>query len=118
MRGMQDRVVLVTGAASGIGKATVTRLTVEGAVAIGVDVVGPNPVDVRDEDAVAALVDGVVAEHGRLDGVVTAAGVAGGGPAHLVDQVEWERVVGVNLTGTFLVAKHVARVMLDQERRG
>jgi NAD(P)-dependent dehydrogenase (short-subunit alcohol dehydrogenase family) len=115
---MHDRVVLVTGAASGIGKATVTRLTVEGAVAIGVDVVGPNPVDVRDEDAVAALVDGVVTEHGRLDGVVTAAGVAGGGPVHLVDQVEWERVVGVNLTGTFLVAKHVARVMLDQERRG
>ena len=118
MRGMDGRVVLVTGAASGIGKATVTRLTVEGAIAVGVDVVGPSPVDVRDEDAIASLVDGVVAEHGRLDGVVTAAGVAGGGPVHLVEQVEWERVVGVNLTGTFLVTKHVARVMLEQDRRG
>ena len=117
MRGMDGRVVLVTGAASGIGTATVTRLTVEGAVAVGIDVVGASPVDVRDEDAVAALVDSVVAEHGRIDGVVTAAGVAGGGPVHLVDQTEWERVVGVNLTGTFLVTKHVARVMLEQERR-
>ncbi|MEY2456990.1 MAG: hypothetical protein QOK06_2084 [Acidimicrobiaceae bacterium] len=115
---MDGRVVLVTGAASGIGQATVARLTEEGAVAIGADLVGERPVDVRDEAAVSALVDAIVAEHGRIDGVVTAAGVAGGGPVHLVDQAEWERVVGVNLTGTFLVAKHVARVMLDQEQRG
>jgi NAD(P)-dependent dehydrogenase (short-subunit alcohol dehydrogenase family) len=115
---MDGRVVLVTGAASGIGQATVARLAEEGAVAIGADLVGERPVDVRDEAAVSALVDAIVAEHGRIDGVVTAAGVAGGGPVHLVDQAEWERVVGVNLTGTFLVAKHVARVMLDQEQRG
>jgi NAD(P)-dependent dehydrogenase (short-subunit alcohol dehydrogenase family) len=115
---MDGRVVLVTGAASGIGQATVARLAEEGAVAIGADLVGERPVDVRDEAAVSALVDAIVAEHGRIDGVVTAAGVAGGGPVHLVDQAEWERVVGVNLTGTFLVAKHVARVMLYQEQRG
>ncbi|MEY2438059.1 MAG: hypothetical protein QOF97_2895 [Acidimicrobiaceae bacterium] len=115
---MDGRVVLVTGAASGIGQATVARLTEEGAVAIGADLVGELPVDVRDEAAVSALVDAIVAEHGRIDGVVTAAGVAGGGPVHLVDQAEWERVVGVNLTGTFLVATHTARVMLDQEQRG
>jgi NAD(P)-dependent dehydrogenase (short-subunit alcohol dehydrogenase family) len=115
---MDGRVVLVTGAASGIGQATVARLAEEGAVAIGADLVGEHPVDVRDEAAVSALVDAIVAEHGRIDGVVTAAGVAGGGPVHLVDQAEWERVVGVNLTGTFLVAKHTARVMLDQEQRG
>jgi NAD(P)-dependent dehydrogenase (short-subunit alcohol dehydrogenase family) len=115
---MDGRVVLVTGAASGIGQATVARLAEEGAVAVGADLVGERPVDVRDEATVSALVDAIVAEHGRIDGVVTAAGVAGGGPVHLVDQAEWERVVGVNLTGTFLVAKHVARVMLDQEQRG
>ncbi|MEY2589019.1 MAG: hypothetical protein QOJ67_1003 [Acidimicrobiaceae bacterium] len=115
---MDGRVVLVTGAASGIGQATVARLAEEGAVAIGADLVGERPVDVRDEAAVSALVDAIVTEHGRIDGVVTAAGVAGGGPVHLVDQAEWERVVGVNLTGTFLVAKHIARVMLDQEQRG
>ena len=46
-----------------------------------------------------------VAEHGRLDAVVNAAGVAGGGPAHLRRRDEWHRVIDVNLTGTFLVVQ-------------
>ena len=72
--------------------------------------------DVRDEDAVAAVVDAVVvADYGRLDVVVTAAGVAGGGPAHLVERDEWQRVLDVNLTGTFLVCKHAIARMLEQE---
>ena len=45
-------------------------------------------------------------EHGRLDVVVNAAGVAGGGPVHLLDADEWDRVLDVNLKGTFLVCKH------------
>jgi NAD(P)-dependent dehydrogenase (short-subunit alcohol dehydrogenase family) len=64
---------------------------------------------------VGALLDDTVAEHGRIDGVVTAAGVAGGGPVHLIDGAEWERVLGVNLTGTFLVCRHAVRYMLEQE---
>jgi len=48
--------------------------------------------------------------------VVTAAGVAGGGPVHLVDTAEWERVLAVNLTGTFLVCKHAITRMLEQEQ--
>jgi NAD(P)-dependent dehydrogenase (short-subunit alcohol dehydrogenase family) len=55
-----------------------------------------------------------VAEHGRIDGMVNAAGVAGGGPIHLVDATEWNRVIAVNLTGTFFVCKHVVRHMLEQ----
>ncbi|MEO6317969.1 MAG: SDR family oxidoreductase, partial [Acidimicrobiales bacterium] len=58
----------------------------------------------------------VAAGDGRLDGLVTAAGVAGGGPAHQVDAAEWHRVIDVNLTGTFLVAKHVIGQLLTQER--
>ncbi len=57
----------------------------------------------------------VVADYGRLDIVVTAAGVAGGGPAHLVERAEWQRVIDVNLTGTFLVCKHAIARMLEQE---
>jgi NAD(P)-dependent dehydrogenase (short-subunit alcohol dehydrogenase family) len=71
--------------------------------------------DVRDEDAMARLFDAVVAEHGRVDAVVTAAGVAGGGPAHLLDRHEWQRVLDVNLTGTFLSAKHAIAHMLQQD---
>jgi NAD(P)-dependent dehydrogenase (short-subunit alcohol dehydrogenase family) len=56
----------------------------------------------------------VVSTHGRLDVVVNAAGVAGGGPVHLVALAEWERVVAVNLTGTFLVCKHALGPMMAQ----
>ena len=62
-----------------------------------------------------ALVAAAVAVGGRLDGVMTAAGVAGGGSVHMVDIAEWERVMGVNLTGTFLVAKHAIAQMLTQD---
>ena len=66
------------------------------------------PTDVTDEAAVAgARGRGGRRGGGRIDGAVTAAGVAGGGPAHLVDAAEWHRVIDVNLTGTFFVAKHV-----------
>ena len=68
----------------------------------GVDYV----LDVRDEAAVRDAFADVVARHGRLDSVVHCAGVAGGGPVHLVDADEWDRVVDVNLKGTFLVDKH------------
>src|SRR4051794_14903837 len=106
---LAGKVVVVTGAASGIGRATVRRIEADGGIAVGADVAadvaedGVRPVDVRDDTAVEALIDDIVTEHGRIDGVVTAAGVAGGGPVHLIDGPEWERVLGVNLTGTFLV---------------
>jgi NAD(P)-dependent dehydrogenase (short-subunit alcohol dehydrogenase family) len=119
----EGRTVIVTGAASGIGRATAERLHGEGATVIGADVAGPGGpggddpwrterVDVADEAAVAAL---VAAVDGRLDGVVHAAGIAGGGPAHLVDAASWHQVLDVNLTGTFHVIKHAATRMLDQE---
>jgi NAD(P)-dependent dehydrogenase (short-subunit alcohol dehydrogenase family) len=55
-----------------------------------------------------------VREHGRLDVVVNAAGVAGGGPVHLLAADAWDRVVDVNLKGTFLACKHVLARMLEQ----
>ncbi|MEY2449462.1 MAG: hypothetical protein QOH79_2938 [Acidimicrobiaceae bacterium] len=114
---LTNRVVLVTGAASGIGQATVERIRKDGGVAVGADLNASGdvqPLDVRDEAAVSALIDAIVEEHRRIDGVVNAAGVAGGGPVHMVDAGEWDRVIGVNLTGTFFVCKHVLRCMLEQ----
>src|SRR5262249_15981191 len=71
--------------------------------------------DVRDEAAVAEVVDATVAEHGRIDAIVTAAGIAGGGPAHLVDRADWQRVLDLNLTPPFLCAKHALARMLEQD---
>lgn len=114
MRGLQGKVAVVTGAASGLGAATAERLAEEGATVVGLDLVGPTPVDVTDEDAVSAAIDAVVAEHGRLDVVATFAGTAGGGPVHMVDAAEWARVLEVNLTGTFHTCKHALRPMMAQ----
>jgi meso-butanediol dehydrogenase/(S,S)-butanediol dehydrogenase/diacetyl reductase len=122
---LEGRVALVTGGASGIGAACVARFGAEGATVIGLDVDAvPESewtdrgahrfltVDVRDEDAIRAAVTSVVSEQERLDIAVNAAGVEGYGTAIDIDRAEWERVIGVNLTGTFLVCKHVLPVMV------
>jgi NAD(P)-dependent dehydrogenase (short-subunit alcohol dehydrogenase family) len=128
MRRFEGKGVLVTGAASGIGKATVERLLSEGASVVGLDL-GPDApgglvgdgfayqtVDVLDADAVGSAVAAVVTAAGRLDGVVHAAGVAGGGPVHMLPDDEWDRVVGINLKGTFVVARAALGQMVQQER--
>jgi NAD(P)-dependent dehydrogenase (short-subunit alcohol dehydrogenase family) len=115
MSRLDGKVVVVTGAASGIGKATAERAQTDGASVVGVDVAGGEgirKVDVTDEAGVAAVFDDV----DRVDGVVHAAGIAGGGPIHLLDAAGWQQVIDVNLTGTFYVMKHAVRRMLEQER--
>jgi NAD(P)-dependent dehydrogenase (short-subunit alcohol dehydrogenase family) len=105
---------VVTGAASGIGLATVERLREDGATVVGADLADGADVrcDVGDEASVADLFDGV---DGRIDGVFHAAGVAGGGAVHQLDLAEWDRVLRVNLTGTVLVLRAALARMVDQE---
>jgi NAD(P)-dependent dehydrogenase (short-subunit alcohol dehydrogenase family) len=113
---LDERVALITGGGSGIGAACAERFASEGATVVTLDLAGAvdHLVDVGDESAVSEAIDLVVERHGRLDVVVNSAGVAGGGPVHLLDREEWDRVIRVNLTGTFLVCKHALRPMLDQ----
>jgi NAD(P)-dependent dehydrogenase (short-subunit alcohol dehydrogenase family) len=121
----RPRTFVVTGAASGIGLATARRLLADGGTVVGTDLSAPPDdlgpgfefvaADITDEDAVGSV---FAAVHDRLDGVVHAAGVAGGGPIHLLPQTEWERVIRINLTGTFLVAKAAVARMIEQPRVG
>jgi NAD(P)-dependent dehydrogenase (short-subunit alcohol dehydrogenase family) len=125
MRGLSGRTYIVTGAASGIGRATADRLREEGATVMGADVAEPpdgvgwdfTRTDVTDEGAVERLVQSAVESGGGVDGLVNAAGVAGGGAVHMLPAPEWERVIAVNLTGTYLTAKHVLAQMLRQPVR-
>jgi len=121
MARLEDKVALVTGAASGIGAACVRGFAEEGARVFGLDLGGSQSSpcellegDVRDEARVAAVVAHVIEKAGRIDIAVNAAGVAGGGAVHMMDLAEWDRIIGVNLTGTFLVCKHVAAQMFAQ----
>ena len=118
--------MVVTGAASGIGLATARRLLDDGATVVGCDLADADELagedrftfvraDVTDEAAVARVFG---AAPGRLTGVVHSAGVAGGGPVHMLDVAEWNRVVSINLTATFLVAKAAVARMMGQERIG
>ena len=118
-----SRTFVVTGAASGIGLATAQRLLAEGGTVVGTDLIAPTEdlgarftfvaADIADEGAVAEV---FAAVPGRVDGVVHSGGVAGGGPVHLLPKEEWERVISINLTGTFLVAKAALATMIEQPR--
>ena len=133
MGGLDGRVAWITGAASGIGLAVAERFAAEGAVIVGADLNDPPPdawarvcetapaarmsrLDVRDGAAQAALVADIVAEHGRLDVLVTAAGVAGGGYVHTIDEAEWDRVNDINLKGTMLSCRAALAPMIEVRR--
>lgn len=126
---LEGRVALITGAGSGIGLAIAKRYAEERATVVGYDLQESNSWsdvekaapgslfrigDVRDAAATEALVQECVEQFGRIDVLVTAAGVAGGGPVHMVSEEEWDRVQDVNLKGTFLSAKAVLPTMIEQ----
>ena len=123
---LKGRVAVVTGAASGIGRATAGRLGADGAAlelwdasAEGLEqtanATGGNAIvlSVADDDAVAAAADAAAKRHGRVDILVNCAGVAGDiAPVVEADPAEWRRVIEVNLTGTFLCCRAILPHML------
>jgi 3-oxoacyl-[acyl-carrier protein] reductase len=103
---------LITGAASGVGAALSSRLQADGWVVAGVDVTASSSdvsveADISDPEAMANAMRQVCSCLGRLDGVANCAGIfpPDPAPAHVVSAEAWERVIAINLTGAFFVAK-------------
>src|SRR5258708_29534881 len=133
---LDGRVAVVTGGASGIGRATVLRFLEAGARVVFGDLneavsealvaeVGDLsrlrylPSDVSVEADVAALVGAAAEKLGRLDVVFNNAGLGGAyGPLTDLDVADWDRTFGIISRGAFLGTKHGARVMIEQGRGG
>lgn len=131
---LDGKVAIITGGASGIGKRTAELFVEEGArVIIGdlngagvtamVEQLGSNyadgmQLDIRDEEAVKQMVDQAFSRFGRLDVAFNNAGIGSFCPIELHTLEEWDRVVGVCLTGTFLCIKHEAGRLIAQGQGG
>jgi NAD(P)-dependent dehydrogenase (short-subunit alcohol dehydrogenase family) len=129
---LAGKVALITGAASGIGKATATEFIRNGAKVVLTDVqddagravaadLGPAAsyarCDVTDESQIAAAVDLAVARHGHLDVLYSNAGVAGAAaPAPLasLDIADFDRVMSANARSVVVCLKHAARIMVPR----
>jgi NAD(P)-dependent dehydrogenase (short-subunit alcohol dehydrogenase family) len=115
---LEGKVAIVTGAASGIGKAAAALFRDEGATVIAADVAAAEGVvaaDAGSEADVRALVDQAVREHGGLDVFFANAGISGG-LASIFEQTpeDWQEILRVNLIGPFLAIKHAGAAMKDR----
>src|SRR5437764_451671 len=127
---LQDRAAIVTGAGRGIGRAIALALAREGAdVALaarttaGLEAVAGEvrglgrralvaPADVAAEADARALIEGTVAQFGRLDILVNNAGAVAREPLRELSVADWDQVIAVNLRGTFLCSKLALEPML------
>jgi len=130
---LEGKVALVTGGNGGLGRAIALGLREAGAQ---IAVAGRNPdknaaiaaelgdsgmvatLDVRDEAAVEQTIARVADHFGRLDILVNNAGLFRGGSILDMTRDDWDAVIGTHLTGSFLCAKHAARVMIKGQTGG
>ncbi|MCP3772283.1 SDR family oxidoreductase [Paenibacillus sp. MZ04-78.2] len=130
---LHNKVTLITGSGSGIGKSTAQLFAREGATVIvndlaedkGLETVeeirqaGGNALfvqaDVTNPESVQALVDTVISKYGRIDVLFNNAGISGVGAIHEVEPEAWDRVITVNIRGTFLPCKYVVPHMMQRK---
>jgi NAD(P)-dependent dehydrogenase (short-subunit alcohol dehydrogenase family) len=131
---LKEKVCVITGAGSGIGKSTALLFAQEGACVVVADIDGAAAdgtvreikgaggsassaiVDVTDPAAARRLADAVAKDHGRIDVLFNNAGISGVGTLHETPIELWDKVMAVNVRGVFLVTKYVVPYMLEKRR--
>jgi NAD(P)-dependent dehydrogenase (short-subunit alcohol dehydrogenase family) len=136
MKRLERNRILVTGAASGIGQATALRLLDEGASVVAADVAADGldktramaqeagggerlttlEMNIADEKSVIDGVRSAVNTLGGLDSVVNAAGILRAAHTDQMDLQAWNQIIGINLTGTFLVVRETLPTLLQNPR--
>jgi 3(or 17)beta-hydroxysteroid dehydrogenase len=115
---LKSKIVLVTGAAGAIGKAVLAAVKRAGGTGLASDLAGRPGIDIPLDVTVEADWQRAVADirekHGRLDGLVNAAGIAVVGHIEKTDFATWKRVLGINLDGAFLGCKYAFPLLSKQ----
>ncbi|MBQ7323295.1 MAG: SDR family oxidoreductase [Clostridia bacterium] len=116
---LKDKIAVVTGGSSGIGKAIVEAFEKEGAIVCVFDIKGAGEnfykVDVSQEAEIKTAIESVVAKHGRIDVLVNNAGIPGAYKStHELEAEEWDKLFNVNARGAFLCSKYVIPQMCLQ----
>ncbi|MFM1652630.1 SDR family NAD(P)-dependent oxidoreductase [Brevibacillus sp. B_LB10_24] len=130
---LKEKVALITGAGSGIGKSTALLFASEGATVVVNDVSHKSgsetaeeicraggkaiflPADVTSETEVADMVQKAIQSCGHIDVLFNNAGISGVGAIHETSEELWDRVVAVNLKGVFLPSKHILPHMMERK---
>lgn len=122
---IKDKVFIVTGASSGMGKSCSELLLENDAVVVGIDRNDSTiehdryshcKSDVLDEEQIQKCISEVDSQYGHIDGLVNAAGIFGNNkPFYELTSEEWNKVISVNTTGTFIVSKAAAPVMIREK---
>lgn len=117
---LKNKVVLVTGAAGGIGGALVTELTKYEAKVYGTDISGKTENnffqgDITDQSFINYMVDEIIRKQGRIDVLVNNAGIYLRTPVKDITKEEWENLMDINLTSVFLLTQKVIGIMIKQQ---
>jgi len=133
MQRFENKIVLVTGAASGIGRASAVRIAAEGGTAFCTDLnedalaqlvteikksggqAAAHKLDISSQQQVLSCVQACIERYGRLDVLVNMAGVFRFDNAHELTLADWQRVIDINLTGTFLICQAVLPHLLKSK---